>query len=205
MSSREEILANIRKNTQRRFDNPKWEIKTTTYPDVIDKFCEISRAVGGEVILLSKGEDINAVIRRTYPDAERIASNLDEVTCATFDPDEMDRAQDLDGTDVAVVVGEIGVAENGAVWIPQTVKYKALYFIAENLVILLDRNRIVSNMHEAYEKIKNEKYEFGTFISGPSKTADIEQALVMGAHGARGVLVILVDSEELEVENGNYK
>lgn len=205
MSSREEILANIRKNTQRRFDNPKWEIKTTTYPDVIDKFCEISRAVGAEVILLSKGEDINAVIRRTYPDAERIASNLDEVTCATFDPDEMDRAQDLDGTDVAVVVGEIGVAENGAVWIPQTVKYKALYFIAENLVILLDRNRIVSNMHEAYEKIKNEKYEFGTFISGPSKTADIEQALVMGAHGARGVLVILVDSEELEVENGNYK
>ena len=113
------------------------------------------------------------------------------MTCATFNPDELDRAQDLDGTDVAVVAGELGVAENAAVWIPQTVKYKALYFIAEKLVIILDRNRIVSNMHEAYEIVKNEKYEFGTFISGPAKTADIEQALVMGAHGARDVLVIL--------------
>lgn len=44
MSSREEILANIRKNTQKRFDYPEWEIKTTTYPDVIEKFCEVSRA-----------------------------------------------------------------------------------------------------------------------------------------------------------------
>lgn len=192
MSSREEILANIRKNTQQRFDYPQWEVKATAYSDVVGKFCEISRAVGGEAVLLNEGEDINAVIRRMYPDAVRIASNLDEITCATFNPDEMDRAQDLNGTDVAVVSGEMGVAENGAVWIPQTVKYKALYFIAEKLVIVLPRNRVVSNMHEAYEKIRNEKYEFGTFISGPSKTADIEQALVMGAHGARDVLVILI-------------
>ena len=51
MSSREEILANIRKNTQKRFDYPEWEIKATTYPDVIEKFCEVSRAVGGEAVL----------------------------------------------------------------------------------------------------------------------------------------------------------
>ena len=186
MSSKEEILASIRKNTKNRYEYPDWQIKTTTYPDVVAKFCEMSFAVGGEAIVLGEGEDINAVIRRTYPDAASIAS-----TCATFNPDLLTRAQDLDGTDIAVVKGEIGVAENAAVWIPQTVKYKALYFIAEKLVIVLDKNRIVSNMHQAYELIKDEKYKFGTFISGPSKTADIEQALVMGAHGARDVLVIL--------------
>ena len=97
----------------------------------------------------------------------------------------------LDGTDVAVVKGEIGVAENGAIWIPQTVKYKAIYFISEKLVILLDRNKIVDTMYDAYRELDGQEYQFGTFISGPSKTADIEQALVMGAHGARDVLVIL--------------
>ena len=182
MSSKEDILASIRKNTKNRYEYPDWQINATVYPDVVAKFCEMSFAVGGEAIVLGEGEDINAVIRRTYPDAGSIASDLEEITCATFNPDLLGRAQDLNGTDIAVVKGEIGVAENAAVWIPQTVKYKALYFIAEKLVIVLDKNRIV---------IKDEKYKLGTFISGPSMTADIEQALVMGAHGARDVLVIL--------------
>ena len=83
-------------------------------------------------------------------------------------------------------------AENGAVWIEQDVKQRAIYFIAEKLVILLNKNKIVNNMHEAYKLIDTGEYGFGTFISGPSKTADIEQALVMGAHGARDVMVVLI-------------
>lgn len=191
MSSREEMLASIRAHTGTRYEYPVWQMETMIYPDVIEQFCEMCRFVGGEAYVLGEGEDINDVIRRTYPDALRIASDLDGITCATFNPDSVARVQDLDGTDVAVVAGEFGVAENAAIWIPQTEKYKAIYFIAEKLVIILDRNRIVSNMHQAYERVKGEKYEFGVFISGPSKTADIEQALVMGAHGSRDVLVIL--------------
>lgn len=101
MSSKEEILASIRKNTKNRYEYPDWQIKTTTYPDVVAKFCEMSFAVGGEAIVLGEGEDINAVIRRTYPDAASIASDLEEITCATFNPDLLTRAQDLDGTDIA--------------------------------------------------------------------------------------------------------
>ena len=101
-------------------------------------------------------------------------------------------AQDLNGTDVAVVKGDLGVAENGCVWIPQTMKERAVCFIAEYLVIILKRSDIVSNMHEAYARIKTNDYGYGCFISGPSKTADIAQALVMGAQAARGVTVVLV-------------
>ena len=71
-------------------------------------------------------------------------------------------------------------------------KEKAVCFISEYLVIILDHTKIVDNMHEAYRLIEMNDYGYGTFISGPSKTADIAQALVMGAQAARGVTVILV-------------
>lgn len=192
MSSKEEILASIRQHTQTRYEKPDLErMERLVYSDKFAQFCTISRAVGGEAVVLGEGEDLNAIIRQTYPDARRIASVLPEITCATFNPDDLEDPRELDGTDLAVVAGEIGVAENGAIWIPQTVKHKAVYFISERLVILLDRTRIVDTMYDAYRILDKEEFRFGAFISGPSKTADIEQALVMGAHGAREVLVIL--------------
>lgn len=138
-------------------------------------------------------ERIASIVRRTYPEARRIASNLPEAaSCATFNPDELEDPHDLAGTDVAIVRGAFGVVENGAVWIPRAFRHKAMLFIPEALVILLDRKQIVSNMHEAYARKDFDTYDFGSFIAGPSKTADIEQALVIGAHGARDVTVILL-------------
>lgn len=93
---------------------------------------------------------------------------------------------------MAVVDGRIGVCENGAVWVQQDVEQRAVYFISEALILLLDRKNLVNNMHEAYQKIDTGEYGYGVFISGPSKTADIEQALVMGAHGARELTVLLL-------------
>ena len=177
MSSKDEILTAIRQNTVQRYEYPDWEIKATVYPDKISRFYEISQFVGGKAVVLQEAEDINDIIRSHFPEARKIASQMEEITCATIRPDTLAEAQELDGTDVAVVEGAFGVAENGAVWIPQNVKHKALYFIAEALVIVLDRHSLVHNMQEAYEFLAGQTYPFGTFISGPSKTADIEQAL----------------------------
>lgn len=87
--------------------------------------------------------------------------------------------------------GCFGVAENGAVWITQQVKFKALYFIPTALVIIINKDALVNNMHEAYRQLEGTDYKYGFFVSGPSKTADIEQALVLGAHGPMKVLVVL--------------
>lgn len=194
MSSREEILNNIRQAIQEKHEKPDLkplENMALNYPDKVEQFCNIMRQVGGDAVVLEPGQDVNEVIRQRYPEAVRIASNLPEITCATFNPDDVANPADLSGTDVAIVDGRVGVAENGAVWMEQDVRERALYFISEALVILLPKDRLVSNMHEAYRLIDTGPKGFGVFISGPSKTADIEQALVMGAHGARDVLVIL--------------
>jgi len=177
-----------------QFDMPDLsDIKAVKYPDSLLQFMNMTKSVGGNAIEVEKDRDINELIRELYPDAKEIASNLPEITIATRNPDEVGRARDLNGTDVGIVRGIFGVAENACVWIPQTMKEKAVMFISENLVILLDKKQIVNNMHEAYKQIEMNDYGYGTFISGPSKTADIAQVLVMGAQAARSATVLLLD------------
>jgi len=195
MSSKEDILKKYRANIRQQFDMPDLsDIKAITYPDPLLQFMNMTKSVGGNAIEVESGRDINELIRELYPDAKEIASNLPEITIATRNPDTVGRARDLNGTDVGVIRGKFGVAENGCIWIPQQMKEKAVCFISENLIILLPKSQIVNNMHEAYKRIEFDKtYDgYGTFISGPSKTADIAQVLVMGAQAARSVTVLLM-------------
>ena len=192
MSSKETILAIIRRYSGARQEMPDLSaIETIVYPDKLKTFAEVLAAAGGKAVELQPGEEVNAVIRREFPDAKRIASNLPEITCATFNPDEVEDPRMLNGTDLAVITGEFGVAENAAVWIPRMVRHKGLYFISNALVILLDKTQLVNTMNEAYHLTAQADYNYGVFMSGPSKTADIEQALVFGAHGPIQVMVLL--------------
>ena len=195
MSSKEDILKKYKANIREQYDMPDLsDIKAITYPDPLVQFIKMTESVGGHVIEVKEGQDINELVKEMYPDAKEIASNLPEVTIATRNPDDVGRARDLNGTDVGIIRGQFGVAENACVWIPQTMKEKAICFISENLVILLPKSQIVNNMHEAYKRIEFDKtYDgYGTFISGPSKTADIAQVLVMGAQAARSATILLL-------------
>jgi L-lactate dehydrogenase complex protein LldG len=194
MSSKEDILKKYRSNIREQFDMPDLnDIQAVTYPNPLLQFINMTKSVGGNAIEVEEWRDVNKLIRELFPDAVEIASNLPGITIATRNPDIVDDANDLNGTDVGIIRGEFGVAENGCVWIPQQMKEKAVCFISENLVILLPKSQIVNNMHEAYRRIKFNDYGYGTFISGPSKTADIAQVLVMGAQAARSATVLLID------------
>ena len=190
--NKEELLGKLRRNTIHQFDMPEASIDGIKYENTIEQFIETSHKVGSEVIEAKAGEDLNELIRKAYPEAQVLASNVKGIK-VDLNPDMVSEAQDLNGTDVGIVEGDIAVAENGCVWVPQTMKERVVCFVSENLVILIHRDKIVNNMHEAYRRIHMTEYGYGCFISGPSKTADIEQALVMGAQAARGVTVIIVD------------
>jgi L-lactate dehydrogenase complex protein LldG len=89
------------------------------------------------------------------------------------------------------------VAENGSIWVTdRAVRHRALFFIVQHLALVIPAHSIVHNMHQAYDRLELGGAEFGVFIAGPSKTADIEQSLVIGAHGPRSLTVFCVDSAD---------
>ena len=191
MTTKDSILSKLRSNVRDTYDKPDLSFSKLTYPDPVEAFIHTaSTSAGAKVIEMKEDDDINDLIRRAYPEAKTIASNVPGIK-ADRNPDMVSRPQDLDGTDVSVVSGTVGSAENACIWVPQTMEQRAVCFICEYLVIILDRKNIVNNMHEAYARIEMPEKGFGAFISGPSKTADIEQSLVYGAQSFCGVTIIL--------------
>ncbi|MCQ2242736.1 MAG: LUD domain-containing protein [Bacteroidaceae bacterium] len=197
MSSKDLILGTLRKNVRETYDMPDLGFKKLTFDDPVAEFIkQVTTTAGAKLVEIKPGDDINAKIREAYPDAKVIASNLPGID-AQKNPDEVEVAQDLDGTDLGVIEGGVACAENACVWVPMNMKQKAICFISEFLIIFVSKKNIVSNMHDAYKALEQmgetSKYGFGTFISGPSKTADIEQSLVYGAQAACGVTIFLTD------------
>jgi L-lactate dehydrogenase complex protein LldG len=137
--------------------------------------------------------DWSSYLQKHYPDCQNFVTALPELAGPglQFLPATTD-ARSLRNVDVAIIKGDWGIAENGAIWVPQEqLPARVLPFITQHLILLLPTDKIVETMHDAYHYIRPDTTPFGVLIAGPSKTADIEQSLVKGAQGARSALVVL--------------
>lgn len=195
MSSREAMLKTIRENKPSKVtERPDIKIAHADYEDINAKYTAALASVGGLAVFVNGMAEAEAYIKEHYTTDKVIVSNIEELKgLTTKDANETDDPHTLRDVDLAIVKAEFAVAENGAVWVQDVNnRHRVLYFITQKLVIIVNKNDLVRTMHEAYERISFENGGFGLFISGPSKTADIEQALVIGAHGAVEACVILI-------------
>ncbi|TWT98883.1 LutC/YkgG family protein [Neorhodopirellula pilleata] len=165
------------------------------FDDPVEKFQEVLRFVGGEPHLVDSPQQIREILNgiEVFKNAHRIASTFPEAVSPTVDLTQVDDPHSLSTLDWTIVKGEFGVAENGSIWIDgETMPHRVMIFIAQYLAIVVSRRQILQHMHDAYTRIGRPKAGFGIFVSGPSKTADIEQSLVLGAHGCRKLQVFLL-------------
>ena len=191
--SRESILAEIRKNLpQQRVSRP--EIPAFPNPDrplrVI--FEEHLAKAGAVAHPVASPAEAAAKLARLHPSAKVVCSAVPEIA-GTRRVADVHNPHELADVDVGVMRAQFGVAESGAVWVTQEdLIVTALGFLSQHLVVLLDPNDIVSQMHEAYRRVRLDQTAYGCFMAGPSATADIEATLVHGAQGARSLNVFFL-------------
>src|SRR5207302_1487740 len=149
------------------------------------QFASLVELVGGRCRFVADLAELNRVLAETkeYQAARKIISLVPGAGTLNVDLAAVDDPHQLEDVDYAILPGQFGVAENGAVWVTdEGVRHRAVWFLVQHLVLVLPAGQIVDNLHDAYERLSFGRGGFGCFISGPSKTADIEQSLVIGAH-----------------------
>jgi L-lactate dehydrogenase complex protein LldG len=194
MTSRDEILRTIRRQLPQSSPLPDLSGDWIRYERPVEQFGMVLSAVGGTLHCVRSLSDIPPLLADLIEPGHRVISGIDQLFGPAFPYDSIADPHDLEDVFLAVLPGELAVAENAAVWVQtSSLIQRTLYFIAQHLALVVPASHVVNNLHEAYERISPRSARFGCFISGPSKTADIEQALVKGAHGARTLNVFLVE------------
>jgi L-lactate dehydrogenase complex protein LldG len=174
---------------------PVYSHPHTGITEPMQSFLSVIESVGGECRFVADLEAARKVVAgsEVFLAAKQVCSYVNEVAEGNFDAEAKADAHQCADVDLTIVRGELGVAENGAVWVnADPLRYRALLFLSGNLILIVDGRGIVPDMESAYARIDFTRLRSGYFISGPSKTADIEQCLVIGAHGAKSLLVLVV-------------
>ena len=193
MTPKQTILSAIRRHQLPEAPLPSLDQSWIQFSDARAQFASVLESVGGRAVMVADTSALNSELSAVseWRDAKKTVSLVADVhgntDLAQIDPH---ATEDID---FAILPGQFAVAENGAVWISDDgVKQRAIYFIAQHLALVVSADNIIPNMHEAYRRLSFDSPRFGAFISGPSKTADIEQSLVIGAHGPRSMTVFVV-------------
>jgi L-lactate dehydrogenase complex protein LldG len=194
MSSRDSILAAVRSHLPQSSPLPDLSGPWIQYPDPIAQFTQVLEAIGGRCIHVREPAEIQAELSKLpqFTEARQTLSVVPDIT-GTVSIDQINDPHDLSDVDFAILPGDLAVAENAAVWVNDVhVKHRVIYFLCQHLALVVRTSDLLHNLHEAYERLSVTQSPYGGFIAGPSKTADIEQSLVIGAHGPRSMTVFLV-------------
>jgi len=195
MSSKAEILNKIKQSQPNlAAELPDLKVLGSEQFDVPDMYKTVLRNIGGNPIEVADYNEIISYIKNSYPLEKRIITTISELSEIAVMDWTNDDPHSLQNVELTIIKAHFGVAENSALWVTDDILGQRIApFITQYLAIIVNKKDLIPTMQQAYDRIGNQEYGFGTFIAGPSKTADIEQSLVLGAHGARGLVVFLME------------
>lgn len=196
MTTREKILEAVLKNQPPATSLPDISTFKGDTDNLTQQYIEVFKTIGGSARLVEDVAAVKELIRQQFDMSKRLITPIPEFTdIAELLLNEVD-PHSYEDIELAILPGHLGVGENGAVWLTDDVMgQRIIPYICQHLAVIISEETIVPTLHEAYEKIGVGDYGFGGFIGGPSKTADIEQALVLGAHGPLSMTVFIIEKK----------
>ena len=203
LSSRDKILSTVEANQPPLRELPPLPAGVDgAGGDLSLQFMAVLESIGGAAYIVSGFGRVATILQEQFGGAGRVISGCPELASFAGRVNGNEDPHTLEDVDLAILPAHFGVAENGACWITEAqMLHRVLPFITQHLALVIRRRDIVADMHQAYDRItvlesaSATPYGFATFIAGPSKTADIEQSLVLGAHGPMSLTVFLLDEQ----------
>lgn len=195
--SRASILSAVKNNQPANSNLPDLDkFKSTATTDVLEQFCTVAQGVGSAVFMVKNLDEVKQFVQSNYSTESRkitVFPSLGDIADDHLYKNETD-PHNFENVELAIMQAHFGVAENSALWVSdELLAHRVLPFICQHLAFVVSKKNMVATMHQAYDLIGQSEYGFGTFIAGPSKTADIEQSLVLGAHGPRSLTIFILE------------
>ena len=193
MSIREQILEAVLKNQPQATLLPDVSVFKGDSTNVVEKYMDVFKTIGGNAYLVEDAAAIKTILHEQFDFTKRALTTLPELSDTAELLSPSDEVHTLENIELAVIRAHFAVAENGAVWLTEDLMgQRIIPYICQHLAVIINAQTIVPTLHEAYEIIGEGVYGFAGFIGGPSKTADIEQSLVLGAHGPLTMTVFIL-------------
>jgi len=209
-TSREKVLKSIRDALVNPMHLPgeREDYTTRIYKRENDEFTDVlfaqalSEVNGGfiynsdirELIVNLRALLLSRQISNLFCFDDELKNLLDEAGIEYFDDDEQYRSCEAAVTKCEFLVARLGsvMVSSAQGWGRKGIAYAPVH------IIIAERNQLVYDIHDALQALK-EKYpemlpSMVTLVTGPSRTADIEKTLVMGAHGPEELYVFLLDN-----------
>ena len=192
MSSREHVLSAIRANLP-KLDRPLPEVPLFDRVDsgaLLVAFRSSFERMGGIFLDPPVAGDALGPVRDKIAAAGVICSVVPELP-GNREIAIAGSAAALADVDYAIVRASFAVAETGSVLLSERdLRVNAVAYLAQHLIVLLDPDDIVVNLHHAYRSPEFRTGHYASFHTGPSATADIEGILIHGAQGVRSLSVL---------------